>query len=74
MPLKLVFLKVGLSFKYKWTWNNLKVYIASCQKADSIVSVHTSKELELKGLKTTQWWLNIKNLQEWHKAKQMRRF
>ena len=32
-----------------------------CQTANSTLSVRTSKEPELKGLKTTLWWLDIKN-------------
>ena len=47
------FSKVWLSLNYRF--DKVSLSVASCQKADSTVSVHMSKELELKGLKTTKF-------------------
>ena len=43
----------GFGIIYKVRFDKVSLNAASCQTADSIVSVRTSKELELKGLKTT---------------------
>ena len=37
-----------------YRFEKVSLNVASCQTASSIVSVHTSKEPELKGLKTTK--------------------
>ena len=49
-------------------FDKVSLKAASYQTAD-IVTVHTSKEMELKGFKTTYGWLNNKNVQEWPKMR-----
>ena len=43
----------GFGTIYKVRFDEVSLNTASCQMADSTVSVQTSKEPELKGLKTT---------------------
>ena len=43
----------GFGIIYNVCFEQVSLNAASCQTADSKVSVRTSKELELKGLKTT---------------------
>ena len=43
----------GFGIIYKVNFDKVSLNAASCQTADSTVSVRTSKEPELKGLKTT---------------------
>ena len=43
----------GFGIIYKGCFDKVSLNAASCQTADSTVSVRTSKEPELKGLKTT---------------------
>ncbi len=61
MPIKLFFrswvlfeiLGSGFGMIYKVRFDKVSLNTASCQTADSTVYVRTSKEPELKGLKTT---------------------
>ncbi len=64
MPIKLVFLKLGYLWNisgfgiiYKVRFDKVSLNAASCQTADSTVSVCTSIEPEMKDLKTA--WLII---------------
>ena len=59
MPIKLAFLKLGnlwnisvFGIIYKVCFDKVSLNAASCQTADSTVYVCTSKEPELKGLKS----------------------
>ena len=60
MPIKLVYLKLGYLWNisgfgiiYNVRFDQVSLNAVSCQTADSTVSVCTSKEPELKSLKTT---------------------
>ena len=52
MPIKLVFLNIcGFGIIYNVRFDQVSLNAVSCQTADSTVSVCTSKEPEMKGLK-----------------------
>ena len=53
MPIKLFFKLGDLWIIYKVRFDKVSLNAASCQTAESTESVHTLKEPEMKGLKTT---------------------